>query len=298
MNELRSDLTRARALAPTSSLDLDSLHRRRARLERRKRAAALTVSLAIVVALVGGMFSLARDSGERTNAGGSGGVGVGVGSTVSGPTVDLSLAPGQYYYVRIDGEFASWWAMDDSGQMTDLGSGASDTFAPGGFVSDSGPVAYLSTDPTELEAQLRARVQPDGASPEPYQDWGYSPAPAQEGPITWGLVRSIGELLDAPDVSPAQKAALFQVAAAVGGMDVTQAVTDPAGRPAIRLSIETESSLHEWWFDPASEQLLAMRETPTTGGPGAPTIVEAAGVTGTLGSTDLVRTFMAAGSQP
>ncbi|MGZ6546100.1 MAG: hypothetical protein ACXVEI_12385 [Actinomycetota bacterium] len=292
MNDLRSDLARARDLAPNPTLDLDALHRRRARVGRRKRAGALTVSLAIMIALIGGMVSLARG---RTNAGT---YGVGDGSNVAGPTVDLSLAQGQYYYLRIDGEFASWWATDGSGQMTDLGYGTSGTFAPGGFVSDSGPVAYLSTDPTELEAQLRARVQPGGASPEPYQDWGYSPAPAQEGPMTWGLVRSIGELLTAPDVSPAQKAALFRVAAGLGGMDVTEAVTDPTGRPATRLSIETEGALHEWWFDAASEQLLAMRDTPQTGSAGAPMIVEAAGVTGTPGSTELVRTFVAAGSQP
>jgi hypothetical protein len=297
MNDLHDHLTRARALAPTSSLDIDALHRRRGGLERRKRASALTLSLAIVIALIGGMFSLARHSRVLTNAGSDGSDGR-IASNVPGPSVDLALAPGQYYYLRISGVYATWWATDGSGQMIDLGYGASGTFAPGGFVSDSGPVAYLSTDPTELEAQLRARVQPGGASPEPYQGWGYSPAPGQEGPITSGLVRSIGELLTAPDVSPAQKAALFRVAAGLGGMNVTPAVTDPAGRPATLLSIETEGALHEWWFDPSSEQLLAMRDTPGTGSAGAPTIVEAAGVTGAIGSTELDRTFVTRGSLP
>jgi hypothetical protein len=50
-------------------------------------------------------------------------------------------------------------------------------YGPGTFYSDSGPVAGLSTDPQQLLEQLTQRVQPGGASPEPYQDWG--------GPIEW-----------------------------------------------------------------------------------------------------------------
>src|SRR5206468_8617560 len=120
---------------------------------------------------------------------------------------------------------------------------------PGDFYSDSGPVAQLSTDPSTLLQQLRERTQPDGVSPEPYAGWG--------GPIEWGLVRSIRELLEAPDVTPEQKAALFRVAAGIDGMQVDEQATDPIGRPAIELTIDTEHTTQRWWFDPQSEQLLA-----------------------------------------
>jgi hypothetical protein len=65
-------------------------------------------------------------------------------------------------------------------------------------------------------------------------------------------------------------------------MDVQQDVIDPTGRPATLLRIETEEVLHEWWFDPSSEQLLATRVSdPATGSMSALEIVEASGVSAT-----------------
>jgi hypothetical protein len=165
--------------------------------------------------------------------------------------MDLTLPDGSYYYMRVDvGQtvYETWWATDDSGRIELLRGGngyglpQKGTVGPGEFYSDSGPVAYLSTDPAELEQQLRARVEEGGASPEPYADWG--------GPIEWGLIRSIRELLEAPDVTPAQKAALVQVAANLDGVDVEMDAQDPSGRNAILLTTDTEGQSHSWWFDP------------------------------------------------
>src|SRR5439155_21865059 len=102
-----------------------------------------------------------------------------------------------------------------------------------------------------------------------------SPAPDQEGPITWGLVSSYENLLLDPNLSPEQRGALFDVAANLQGMKVDVDSVDPVNRPAIQLSIVTDNTLHEWWFDPQSHQLLAMRGTrdPATTSPGTDALI-------------------------
>lgn len=287
MSDMKEMLEHARRSAPAPHGGIEELRRRQER--RAARAKVGTIALALILGLgaIGGTLLAFGGGRAPANDAASGGDG----SAIGGPTVDLSIPPGGYYYQRISGMYETWWASDGSGQVADLGYGVDKTYGPGELTLDSGPVSYLSTDPVELEAQMRARVEPGGASPEPYRDWTSSPVPGQEGPITWGLVRSIGELLDEPDVTPAQKAALFQVAAGLDGMQVTQDTTDPAGRPAILLSIETEYALHEWWFDPQSEQLLALRDTQDGHDRGGATIVQSAGIANSTDSNRLDRTF-------
>ena len=238
------------------------------------------------------------------------------GSDIGPPAADLTLGDGEYYYLRVhvdpasvrlepesggdqlqatstsDARFEMWWAADDSGRIHNIDgsywNGRFDTtFGSGEFYSDSGPVADLSTDPAQLEAQLRTRVDPGGASPEPYADWG--------GPIEWGLIRSIQELLLAPDVTPAVKATLVQVAANLDGVTVDDRAVDPQGRSALLLTSHTEDKTSEWWFDPSSLQLMSGRETF---GDGSVTtnVIEAAGVAGSTDSDHLTREFIASPS--
>jgi hypothetical protein len=176
---------------------------------------------------------------------------------IGAPTQDLRLGQGEYYFQRFDdgyGTCESWWALDDSGRLATVGGPSENgscwgpmrgTYGPATFYTDSGPVAGLSTDPQQLLAQLTQRVRPGGASPEPYQDWG--------GPIEWGLIRSIGELLQAPDVTPEQKAALMDVAVGLSTSVDTRSA-DPEGRPAILLTLHSENQMHRWWFDPETHQ--------------------------------------------
>jgi hypothetical protein len=282
MNDVREQLERAVREAPPVSVDPTSLHERREARARAKRITTLVAAAAI------GLLPIALG---LVIIGGHGGSSVVPGGSIGVPTQDLQLKPGEYYFVRFDagyGACESWWAPNESGKLANAdppspggscwGAYRGD-YGPGEFSSDSGPVAYLSTDPSTLEQQLRARVQPDGASPEPYGDWG--------GPIEWGLIRSIGELLNAPDVTPAQKAALMEVAANLDGVQVDPSAQDPTGRPAIELTTDTEGSTNHWWFDPESHQLLAM-----TGGAFGDVVVQAAGVVGSTDSTDLDRSFI------
>jgi hypothetical protein len=208
------------------------------------------------------------------------------GDEIGQPTQNIQLSPNEYYYVQFDGGWGvceSWWALDDSGRLDTLvhlpdagscwGSMGGETYGPGKFYSDTGPAADLSTDPDVLMDQLRARTQPDGASPEPYADWG--------GPIEWGLIRSLGELLEAPDVTPAQKASMMVVAAELS-TSVDLHAQDPQGRPAILLTLDSEHQTHQWWFDQRSHQPLDIDGF----------VIQAAGIVTDTTSSDLDRSFV------
>ncbi len=301
---VRDGLERAQRQAPRVEPDIERLHRRRVRRARAGRIGTATLALAIGFAAIGGAWlALRGDAVERGSA---------AGSVVGPPTADLALADGEFYYLRIhvdpavvtlgptsngdgtevvrtsDARFETWWAADDSGRINNIdGSYWNDRFATsfgaGEFYSDSGPVSDLSTDPAQLEAQLRARVDPGGASPEPYAEWG--------GPIEWGLIRSIQELLLSPDVTPAVKATLVQVAANLDGVTVDDRAVDPQGRSALLVTSQTEGKTSEWWFDPSSHQLMSVRESYGDGSV-ATTVIEAAGVAGSTDSDHLTREFV------
>jgi hypothetical protein len=282
MNETRELLERARREAPAAEPDLRALYARRDARVTRKRVTTIVVALVIGFGSIGlGLASIAGFGGRSRPASGD---------PVGQPLQDLHLGAGDYYYMRVDAGYSTyetWWALDDSGKIAKVccGGGIHEgTFGPGEFYSDTGPAEYLSTDPAELEQQLRERVEPGGASPEPYEDWGL-----WGGPVEWGLIRSIHELLEAPDVTPAQKAALLQVTAGLDGVTVDATAKDPFGRPAILLTTETEGSLHEWFFDPESEQLLVEREDG-----GVTYRVLTAGVTEAIDAKPIDRRFVAA----
>jgi len=278
MTDTRTLLERASDAAPEVRPDLEGVYERRARDARvaRIRAGAVTGLIAIAGVAVG--FNMLHSPSGTFNPG--------AGSAIGAPSRNIALSPDDYYFQRFNGGWgtcASWWALDDSGRLDTIvhqaGAGncwgpmGGQTYGPGHFDSDSGAVSDLSTDPEQLMAQLRDRVQPNGASPEPYDDWG--------GPIEWGLIRSVGELLEAPDVAPEQKAALMVVAAELS-TSVDMNTRDPQGRPAVLVTLDSEHETHRWWFDPQSHQPMDLDGF----------VVQAAGVVGTTDSADLTRSFV------
>lgn len=296
-SDLRPVLERARRRAPHLDPALEQVHDRRDRRARNRRITATLTGLAITAAIIGsGLYAVRQQQGpaRRTHTL----------HPAAGPTVDLSMAPGEYDYERravytnyqpgaATDRIETWLGIDGSGRVVQ---GHDDrTFSAGEFPNDSSDLATLSTDPVALEQQLRDRLQPGGASPEPYRDWTYSPVPsgpAQEGPITWGLVRSTGDLLN-ERLTPELEAAVFQVLSSLQGVQVDRNAIDPAGRPAVEVTIETEYILHQWWFDPGSEQLLASRESDPAGRDGwYETIVQRAGIAASTDSADLTRSFI------
>jgi hypothetical protein len=278
MNDTRDLLERALSVAPSGKPDLDALYERRARRARGARVRAAAVAAAITLGGVAMAFNMLGSSGSTFSSAS--------GDRIRVPSQNIQLAPGDYYYQRFDGGWGvceSWWALDDSGRLNTLvhqsGEGScwgpmgGKTYQAGTFYSDTGQVADLSTDPDVLVGQLRQRTRPDGASPEPYADWG--------GPIEWGLIRSLGELLEAPDVSPEQKAAMMTVAADLS-TSVDMHARDAQGRPAISLTLDSEHETHQWWFDPESHQPLALDAF----------VVQASGIVPDMTSADLNRSFV------
>jgi hypothetical protein len=277
MTDTRDLLQRATNEAPEAQPDLQGVFDRRAR---RTRAARLRAGLVAAVIAIGGVavgFNMLGSPGGIFDAASGDMIGV--------PTQDIELSQGDYYYMQFEGGWGvcqSWWALNDSGRLDTLnhepggncwGPMGGETYAAGRFSSDTGPVADLSTDPGVLMDQLKERTQPQGASPEPYADWG--------GPIEWGVIRSLGELLEAPDVTPEQKAAMMVVAAELS-TSVDMHARDPEGRPAILLTLDSEHGTHEWWFDPQSHQPLDVDGF----------VVQSAGVVSDTTSTDLNRSFV------
>jgi len=290
---LKRDLMRAAGDAPRSELSLDQLHKRRERWVRRRKAGVITLSLALAVAT---FSALAYGIGPAApHAAGPGGAPAYAPVQFPAPA-GLDMAPGEYFYRRIQtypGTDAPttmdvWWATDDSGRLryspTD-----DTTYGPGAIPTDSGPVAYLSTDAATLEQQMVDRMSVGGVSPEPFAQ--FTPGPGQPDHTTAGMIRSIGELLDDRNTSPTLRAALFRVTAGLAGVETTTNTVDPVGRPAIELTVTTEDILHHWWFDPTSQQLLARSDGPaSTADPIE--IVEVAGIVSSAESMDTSPSFV------
>jgi hypothetical protein len=283
--DLKTDLERARRSAPGSDADFESLLRRRDRQARGRKASSMALALFVGLAVIAGAFTVVR-SGP--------GAGAADGNGVDLPAPQgLAMPAGSYLYRRTvwfgaDGRQVStssvWWAADGSGRTSD-DSGHDTTFGLGELPTDTGPLGYLSTDAAVLRDQMIERMAPDGASPEPADQ--FTPGPGQPDHVTAGMIRSIGELLSDPNTTPDLRAALFRVAAGLDGVTLTRGVLDPTGRPAIELQVTTETSVHHWWFDPETQQQLATQDDA-----GAVLVVEAEGFTGsssiTRTTTDLI----------
>ena len=295
MNDLRDRLGSAGRLAPPLPPDsFDRLGRRRAARARRGRVTAAAVSLAIAAVAIGGVLLAFRPHGSPD----------GSGKIRSAAGMDLSLGANQFAYEKTvtysygpegDGQGwplyvdrlseQSWYRADGAGR--DATVDANDFFTPadrqtyvqqmgqdppavapsdktydaGAYPIDTGDLSYLSTDPATLLTQLQDRSAPTGRSPEP----AISPSPGQPPSDTmavWGAIQHL--LTYAPSALPALKAALFEVAEQLPGVDVVQGSTDPVGRPGTLLRLQIQGTQEEYWFDPTSEQLLAYRATIET----------------------------------
>jgi len=334
MNDLRDDLSRAGRQAPPLAPDsFERLARRRARRARRGRATAAAVSLAVAALAIGGAFLAFRPHGQP---GGS----AKIRSAAAG--MDLSVAADQYAYEKTvtysygpegDGQGwplyvdrfteESWYRADGSGRDATVDANdfftAADrrtfvqqmgqeppavapsdkTYGAGDYPTDTGDVSYLSTDPATLLTQLQDRSAPTGRSPQPSISASPGQVPADTLTV-WGAIQHF--LLFGPNATPAQKAAMFEVAEQLPGVDVVQSSTDPVGRPGVLLRLQVQGTQEEYWFDPTSEQLLATRSTLESGTwiPSMPNgtvvgmeIVTASGVTdSTDNGAPLVKSFV------
>ena len=140
------------------------------------------------------------------------------------------------------------------------GETSDDTFLPGpqglSFLDLSG----LPTDPDALRTAIESRAVEGGP-----------PGDAETFTI-------VGDLLRETYGSPALRAALYEVAASLPGVELIGSTTDPAGRPGIAVAFENGSARNELIFDPRTAALLGERTVMTNEDDGIPagTIVSSA----------------------
>jgi hypothetical protein len=334
MNDLRDGLSRAGRQAPAPAPDsFDQLTRRRARRARRGRVTAAAVSLAVAAVAIGGAFLAFRPhapggGNEKVRSAAGMDLSVGADQFAYQKTVDYSYGPegdGQGWPLYVD-QFTeqTWYRADGAGRdatldannfftpgdrqtyIQQMGHNPPDeapsdkTYDAGGYPTDTGDLSYLSTDPATLLTQLQDRSAPTGRSPQP--EISDSPGQAPAGSLSvWGAIQHL--LLFGPNASPALKAALFEVAEQLPGVDVIQGSTDPVGRTGTLLRLQVQGTQAEYWFDPTSEQLLATRSTIETDAfpqypQGTVTSIDIVTAAGVTDSTDdgapLVKSFVPA----
>ena len=254
----------SRRVTPTA--DLDSVEQRRESGRRRRQHRDAFAAVALSVAVIGGILGALRFQAHSVA---HDRVGDGSRKLAAQP----ALLPGQFLYIkraivsdagRIVTE--TWWANDDSGRIDfhctipDCGNvyGPPPTglFGPGTFPTDD-DVTGLSADPSVLLGQLEERTAPGGHSPEP----AFSPGPELTPGVTAGsLWDAVSNILDDPTGGPDLRAALFGVASGIPGAIVHQGVTDPAGRPAVGVELDSigAGGGTSWlYFDPDTHQLMA-----------------------------------------
>jgi hypothetical protein len=129
----------------------------------------------------------------------------------------------------------------------DLGSGQSDTrlnATPGGTGMQS---LSLSSDPDTLYAYLHHEAEGNGNGTYPE------------------MFTLIGDSLRETFTTPAQRAALYEVAARLPGIELEGRTVDSAGRPAIAVGMTNGSGRSVLLFDPTTYALLGERDTVLAG---------------------------------
>jgi hypothetical protein len=158
---------------------------------------------------------------------------------------------------------ATWIAAGSPDLCADVCQGGTDSelFGPGELIYAN--YTDLPTDPEELLELIESRELIGG----PRGDWE-----------TFAI---IGDLLRETSLQPKERAALYQVAAELPGVELVGRVVDGAGRPGVAVAYTRTNtdapSRHELIFDPTTAELLGENEVLTedstvdveSGGPGA-----------------------------
>jgi hypothetical protein len=194
----------------------------------------------------------------------------------SGTGPDIQAGPGQFYYWKTvrpvqGGNVVEeiWWGEDGSGKYQidsppnpNYGTAREGSWGPGelpehmGFPFEGRDVSDLSTDPQQLLQELLNRSGSNGASPEP--EVTINPGLSPETSRMW---RSIQNLIEQGNASAPLRAAIFEVASELPGVEVNRGVEDPVGRPSVTLTVKLGNYYcggnDTMYFDPQTHLLLA-----------------------------------------
>jgi hypothetical protein len=202
-------------------------------------------------------------------------------------------APGEYTYVKqrggvvgVAGETVEWWiASDGSGRVRRSGAQAIGvwssadgrmrrlravvegrdrtardvTFGPGRFAELyekvnpgvlHGRIDELPTDPKVLEAELGRKLR---------ETLDFNPDPDTQ---SLQMLQLIEQILAYPLASPKLRSAVYEIAAGLEGVEISEHVTDPVGRPAAAIALCSAAipARYEVFFDPATSATLGTRE--------------------------------------
>ena len=265
---VKDSLSRARNAASPPEPAYERLLQRRDRKRRQARVASAVAAAVVAVAAVTGAvlaFGLhGTGNGQAPHV-----------PAASGTGPNLVAGPGRYYYWKTVRPMAGgdvveemWWGEDGSGKYQvdstnpNYGVPNDQTWGPGqlpqdmGFPFEGADVSKLSTDPQTLLQELLDRSGSTGASPEP--EVTLNPGLSPESSRMW---RSIQNLIEQGNATPALRAAVFEVAAGLPGVQERTGVEDPAGRPAVSLSVQLGDyycgGTDTMYFDPDTHLLLA-----------------------------------------
>ena len=178
---------------------------------------------------------------------------------------------------------ATWIAAGSPDLCADVCEGTNDErFGPGELAIRN--LVNLPTDPEELLELIENREVIGGPSGD------------------WETFNLIGDLLRETYTLPKVRAALYQVAAELPGVELVGRVVDGAGRPGVAVAYTNPSSdarsRHELIFDPRTAELLGEGEVliadstvdVESGGPGA-----IYGGVGPAGTRTFVTTYLVSG---
>jgi hypothetical protein len=258
MTDVRTRLRRASGLVDVPERSYERLVERRDRGRRRQRLATFTVALVVAAGSLGAVAVLLSRLDRAVT---------GVGSDWE-PSRRLELRPGEYLYLHItsdeaeDGQIRdmeTWWATDGSGEVRNRSTRQdkypyppSGVYRVGTFPTWRSGVSSLSTDPSRLAAQLREDPSAGAGGPEAER--------------LWDAISFL--MLETPYASPELRAASFQVASDLDGVDVNADGVDPVGRHAIEVSFENVEDGATWtmYFDHGTHQAMAWVYRSTRGG--------------------------------
>ena len=285
----------ARSAALSAALGRDELERRRGDSKRSGRrwkipaavaAAAVAIAVAVPVLLPGG----SRGAAPAARAALLRAAQVAARQDGSAPP-----GPGQFVYTRTDSAYANVWAdagpnregfsvlmpsvreawigIDGSGRLLtkngtprflsdkdravweaagrpDLGANQTSDEAFPAAAPDQGGLYYmdLSQLPSDVDA-LRAKI-------ESREIEGGPPGDAETFTI-------IADMLRETYASPALRAALYQIAADLHGIQLIGSVKDPAGRGGLAVAYSNAGQRHELIFDPDTSVMLGERYVVT-----------------------------------
>ena len=179
---------------------------------------------------------------------------------------------------------ATWIAAGSPDLCADVCEGQTqdELFGPGELIYDN--YAGIPTDREELLELIESRNLIGGPSGD------------------WETFAIIGDLLRETSLQPQERAALYQVAAELPGVELVGRVVDGAGRPGVAVAYTRTNtdapSRHELIFDPTTAQLLGENEVLVedstvdveSGGPGA-----IYGGVGPAGTRSFTTTYLASG---